>query len=203
MTSPKYAGLLEYGRTIGGAYLLRRCLFAPWELPRILDPEVVRLGLSELQSVGRLDAIAGRVQNDRFAISALEMSWYMRNQLLRDTDWAGMAQSLEIRVPLVDVPMLRESARWLAAHPDITKAEVAEAAAPNLPRAVLTRPKTGFSVPVRDWLMNDQGKQYERGLRGWARYVYANATGRRAAVPEPSGADQIASPIVRRKSAQP
>jgi len=30
----------------------------------------------------------------------------MRNQLLRDADWAGMAHSLEIRVPLVDVELL-------------------------------------------------------------------------------------------------
>ena len=38
--------------------------------------------------------------DDWLAVSALEMSCYMRNQLLRDADWAGMAHSLEIRVPL-------------------------------------------------------------------------------------------------------
>ena len=37
MTSPKYAGLLEYGGTYGGAYLLRRGMFMPWELPSLLD----------------------------------------------------------------------------------------------------------------------------------------------------------------------
>ena len=36
----------------------------------------------------------------------LESSLYMRNQLLRDTDWASMAHSLEVRVPLVDVELL-------------------------------------------------------------------------------------------------
>ena len=30
----------------------------------------------------------------------------MRNQLLRDADWAGMAHSLEIRTPLVDIAAL-------------------------------------------------------------------------------------------------
>ncbi len=35
-------------------------------------------------------------------ICALESTQYMRNQLLRDADWAGMAHSLEIRVPMVD-----------------------------------------------------------------------------------------------------
>ena len=31
----------------------------------------------------------------------------MRNQLLRDNDWAGMAHSLEIRTPLVDFELLK------------------------------------------------------------------------------------------------
>ena len=30
---PKAAGLLEYGGSYAGAYLLRRGLFMPWELP--------------------------------------------------------------------------------------------------------------------------------------------------------------------------
>ena len=41
----------------------------------------------------------------------LESSLYMRNQLLRDTDWASMAHSLEVRVPLVDSKLLSQFAR--------------------------------------------------------------------------------------------
>ena len=40
----------------------------------------------------------------------LESSLYMRNQLLRDTDWASMAHSLEVRVPLVDSKLLSQLA---------------------------------------------------------------------------------------------
>ena len=36
VTSPKFAGLLEYGSSYAGAYLLRRALHMPWELPRLL-----------------------------------------------------------------------------------------------------------------------------------------------------------------------
>jgi len=39
------------------------------------------------------------------------MVWYMRQQLLRDADWADMAHSLEIRVPLVDLELLRQGRR--------------------------------------------------------------------------------------------
>ena len=176
LTSPKYAGLLEYGKTLGSAYLLRRCLFAPWELSRILDPDLVRTGCAELQSLKQLDATTSGITDDRLAVSALEMSWYMRNQLLRDSDWAGMAQSLEIRVPFVDLTLLREAAPLIAAHPGITKSEIAAAVNPQLPETTLKRPKTGFSVPVRDWLVTDRTRQHDdRGLRGWARHIHDSA----------------------------
>jgi hypothetical protein len=42
----------------------------------------------------------------------------------------------------------------------------------KLPDSIMNRAKTGFVVPVRDWLLGDSGKA-ERGLRGWAKHVYA------------------------------
>lgn len=172
-TSPKYAGLIEYGGSMGGAYLLRRGLYMPWELPSILDPDIAREGWRTLETCARLDATAEDISTPRLAISALEMSWYMRNQLLRDADWAGMAHSLEIRVPLVDWPLIDASSSVLAAHSALTKREVVTAAAPKLPAVLFERPKTGFSVPVHEWIRGGTVSG-ERGLRGWARQVYAH-----------------------------
>jgi asparagine synthase (glutamine-hydrolysing) len=177
LTSPKYAGLLEYSRDFGSAYLLRRCLYAPWELPSVLDPDMARAGWQDLQSLNRLNENVLGISSDRLAVSALEMNWYMRNQLLRDADWAGMAQSMEIRVPFLDVDLLRETAPWFAAYPEITKAELAAVAAPHLPPALLVRPKTGFSVPVREWIKPVDGSKHERGLRGWAQFVHGRFSG--------------------------
>jgi glycosyltransferase involved in cell wall biosynthesis len=98
------------------------------------------------------------------------MSWYMRHQLLNDADWAGMAHSLEIRTPLVDVPLLRQVAPWIAAHPGSIKRQVVHAAAPALPDTLLRKPKTGFTVPVREWL--GASSTSTRGLRGWAMSVF-------------------------------
>ncbi len=177
VTSPKYAGLLEYGGTTGGAYLLRRGLYMPWELPRVMDPDMARDGWRDLQALARLDApslaVPGRPGN-RLAVSALEMSWYLRHQILADADWAGMAHSVEIRVPLLDLPLLTTIAPWLATHPRLGKRQVAAQAAPALPEAILNKPKTGFSIPVRDWL--GPAPRIERGLRGWARTVHARQT---------------------------
>jgi len=174
-TSPKYAGILEYGSSYPGAYLLRRSLFMPWELPSILDPDLVREGWRRLNTFHELGVLCDSIGAERLKVSALELCWYMRQQLLRDSDWAGMAHSLEIRVPFVDVKLLRTIAPLLASRHPPAKRDMALSPRVPLPDAVLSRPKTGFSVPVRDWLLRsfDPLSAGERGLRGWARAVYS------------------------------
>lgn len=167
VTSPKYAGLLEYGTRPGDAYLLRRGLFMPWELPHVMDPDMARDGWRALAPRLRLaDAVAG-VDGPVRQVHALEMQFYMRNQLLRDADWAGMAHGVEIRVPLVDVALFRALAPVLGRARAPSKRDMAATVSPALPDAVLNRPKTGFFIPVHDWLGGGA-----RGLRGWARDVY-------------------------------
>jgi asparagine synthase (glutamine-hydrolysing) len=120
-----------------------------------------------------LERTVAGVRSPRLRVTALEMSWYMRNQLLRDADWAGMAHSLEIRVPLVDWTLLTTLAPLLANVSPPGKREMAMAPSRPLPTGVLSRPKTGFMVPVHDWLALSPAGPAERGLRGWARQVYA------------------------------
>ncbi|HEX2117207.1 MAG TPA: asparagine synthase (glutamine-hydrolyzing) [Alphaproteobacteria bacterium] len=170
-TSPKYAGTLEYGSSWAGAYLLRRSLFMPWELKEILPREVVRAGLDKLQTLEELDATIVDIRSPRLKVSALELSWYMRNQLLRDSDWAGMAHSIEIRVPFVDAELFRRLAPLLAADRPPGKQEMADTLHTKLPEPILNRAKTGFVVPVREWLLGEKSTA-PRGLRGWAQSVY-------------------------------
>jgi asparagine synthase (glutamine-hydrolysing) len=185
LTSPKYAGVLEYGTGFGDAYLLRRSLFMPWELPDLLGPDVVREGWEALDLRHRLAVTVPALASARAKVSALELSWYMNGQLLRDADWAGMAHSLEIRVPFVDVPLFRALApAMLSANPP-SKRHLAAVCGPTMPEAVRARRKTGFTVPVRDWLgvgdsVNPRDGTPERGapdrgMRGWARYIHAHA----------------------------
>jgi asparagine synthase (glutamine-hydrolysing) len=177
MTSPKYAGLLELGGSYAGAYLLRRGLFMPWELPHVMDPEMARAGWEALQPMVRLRATTAGLRTPANKVRALEMGWYMLNQLLRDADWAGMAHSLEIRVPLVDPVLLRGLAPALAGHAAPDKRAMAGTPARRLPGAVLDRPKTGFFVPVERWTQDSAARSTRhpggRGLRGWATKVLA------------------------------
>lgn len=173
-TSPKYAGLFEYGGDWAGAYLLRRGLYAPWELPKMLDGDLVREGWRALQTLPALRQTVCGIAPDRLKVTALETAWYMRNQLLRDTDWASMAHSLEVRVPLVDVELFRTVIRLVRGGYAPGKREMASSPARPLPHSVLNRRKTGFSVPMREWLvqgLNDRVALVQRGLRGWATWV--------------------------------
>lgn len=173
LTSPKYAGLLEYGGDYGGAYLLRRGLFMPWELPKLMDPTFAKMGWEELQPLLRLADTVKGIVHEHALVASLELSWYMRNQLLRDTDWAGMAHSLEIRVPLVDVEFFRRLAPLMANGRCPAKQELAHTVGRTLlPEEIFNREKTGFGIPVRSWLAKkDVENGGERGLRGWAKHV--------------------------------
>jgi asparagine synthase (glutamine-hydrolysing) len=187
ITSPKYAGLLEYGGTHGGAYLLRRGLFMPWELEDVMEPDVARRGWEELATVSALDASVAGLARDRSIVSALEVQWYMRNQLLRDSDWAGMAHSLEIRVPYVDTALLRAVLPRLVGGDRMRKRDIA-VRVPGLPHEVVTRNKTGFLVPVQQWCTSvSEAGDHARGLRGWARIV-TRGRGALAATPGSSRA---------------
>jgi len=95
----------------------------------------------------KLEPIAG--------ISWLEMRTYMASTLLRDTDSVSMAQSLEVRVPLLDTPVvefvetLPDAARW---RPEMQKALLVEALGDLLPQEILTQRKRTFTLPWEEWL---------------------------------------------------
>ncbi|MCB2102618.1 MAG: asparagine synthase (glutamine-hydrolyzing) [Rhodobacterales bacterium] len=177
VASPKVASVLELGTTLGDAYLLRRGLFLPHELPLVMPLEAAREGWTRVRDRLAVTAgIGGQDLSPRQKVAALEITTYMRTQLLRDADWAGMAHSLEIRVPLVDMALYGALAPVIGGAPGYTKADMARTPRHPLPGAVLDRPKTGFFIPVHDWLMAQDGAppgRLNRGLRGWAGQVWA------------------------------
>ncbi len=85
------------------------------------------------------------------AVSALDLSNYMRNMLLRDTDAMSMARSLEVRVPFLD----DEVVSWVLASGDtepLTKRSLAGAVADIVPSEIASRKKQGFVVPISEWM---------------------------------------------------
>jgi ADP-heptose:LPS heptosyltransferase len=83
-----------------------------------------------------------------------------------------MGHSVEIRVPFVDIEFLKQIAPMLSRPDAPSKRDMAAAASTLMTPEVLDRPKTGFQIPVREWMMEDNRSARDRGLRGWARHVY-------------------------------
>jgi asparagine synthase (glutamine-hydrolysing) len=170
--SPKYASLLEYGRSYSEAYFLRRALYMPWELRAADSPGVLSAAFEEFSGETLSDAAIADLPPEA-QVAALEMTHYMRDQLLRDSDWAGMASSLEIRVPFVDSMLLSELAPLLFSRRGIQKRDMLVAISHPMTDTIASRPKTGFDMPIHEWLLSSTASA-ERGLRGWARHVYAH-----------------------------
>lgn len=181
LTSPKLASLLEYGATTQGAYLLRRGLFMPWELKKVIDPGLAAAGLQILESdpLSGLYIPSGLPENvaDRASVHMLEMTMYMRHQLLRDSDWAGMANSVEVRVPLADWKLLTTLAPYIV-RGAFSKQDMAVSPQRPLPPSVLNRIATPFNLPVRDWIQSGiHGEKPKPGLRGWALHLQSVFSG--------------------------
>lgn len=128
-----------------------------------------------MQPVVRLDEWLKPVGSPHAKVAAMETAIYMRNMLLRDSDWAGMVHSLEMRTPMVDISLFRALAPYLS-HPIDKPAKHHLISVPSrpLPEAIRNRPKSGFSIPVREWLEHIGDTQEQRGLRGWSLRVHVN-----------------------------
>jgi len=105
---------------------------------------------AELEDAGR---------DDFLAVSRVETYVYMGNTLLRDADANSMAHSIELRVPFVGKTILEEAARTpghvhLGAG-RVPKAVIRKAVGTFLSPTVLNRPKTGFTLPVGDWMYDE------------------------------------------------
>jgi asparagine synthase (glutamine-hydrolysing) len=108
----------------------------------------------------------------------------MRNQLLRDADWAAMAHSLEIRTPLVDSHLLDALAPIVPMlTPGLGKEALGQAPSRPLGDHIAKRPKTGFAVPTGRWLEEAMAEgspgsvpalRAHKGMasRAWARRIY-------------------------------
>lgn len=93
-------------------------------------------------------------QHDLAAISTLELEAFIGERLLRDTDCASMAVSLEVRVPLLDhvlIETLGHVAEDRRYRPLRRKELLKHMVRDQLPAEVFDRPKSGFELPLGNW----------------------------------------------------
>jgi asparagine synthase (glutamine-hydrolysing) len=85
----------------------------------------------------------------------LETRFFLADHNLLYTDKMSMANGVEVRVPLIDYELVEFAATipsGLKQRGHASKWILKRAVERYLPREIVTRPKTGFGVPLRQWL---------------------------------------------------
>jgi asparagine synthase (glutamine-hydrolysing) len=99
------------------------------------------------------------------SISMLELSMFIGERLLRDTDAASMAVALEARVPLLDhlvierISELSPRERYGTVG---TKSLLRELALRELDPGLFDRPKSGFVLPIGPWCRSELREEVDR-----------------------------------------
>jgi asparagine synthase (glutamine-hydrolysing) len=118
----------------------------------------------------------------------LEITRYLRNQLLRDSDLFSMAQGIELRVPFVDV-RLADALLELPPEYRLEKGkQLLVDAVPEIPEWVRNRQKRGFVFPFARWMEGSLSGMLQEAreaspvplvawYRTWAAAVGARAVG--------------------------
>lgn len=148
-------------------YSVFRGMFTRAEIERLL-------GRGAAESIGpsALDAAIAEWASAGQAVTAyglFDLTNYMRNTLLRDTDVMSMAHALEVREPLLDhrlVERLLTLPDSFKLARDVNKPLLVEAVR-ELPAPTARRPKMGFTLPFDAWLRGP--------LRPWAERKLASA----------------------------
>ncbi len=118
--------------------------------PALLDLAPYGLSPERAQELAELSADCTPLS----AIGLLELSLFIGERLLRDTDAASMAASLEVRVPLLDhrvveaAQALPDESRFM---PLGKKQLLKTLATKELDPSIFDRPKAGFVLPIEVW----------------------------------------------------
>src|SRR5271169_1834181 len=168
----KAAAAWRSPRDFPHAYYFTRLLFTPTRVRRLLAPYFESAEYSRdreypwrarmretTRQAGRLDSFT--------SVSCFELQSYMVNTLLRDTDAASMANSLEVRVPFLDhrlvefVGRLPRSAKYTS---EVPKSLLVEALSDLLPDDVVGQTKRTFTLPWDVWLRGPLGVRLSQEL---------------------------------------
>ena len=158
LKSQKVASAITEGGDLLASYLSMRGLFSKAARCDLMNRHA-RCAIETDQDYRMPAEALALIEGDNGAdvfnrISRYEMSFYMANMLLRDTDAMSMASALEVRVPLLD----HELVEWVYALPGEMKTGRApkqlliDALGADLPAEIVDHKKMGFALPFERWL---------------------------------------------------
>jgi asparagine synthase (glutamine-hydrolysing) len=164
----KLPELARAGNDLLALYQLAYALFLPELQRELLGDAATALpgGLPPALRARLSEEISGR--SPLATIAVLEQRLFLGERLLRDSDAASMAASLELRLPLVDQVLLErtvqldDDARF---QPLRAKSMLRRHGLRGLDPALFDRPKSGFVLPYDRWIRRGLSKPMDEALR--------------------------------------
>lgn len=158
--------LISAGQDIRDSYVGQAFIFGNDEAERILAPKYRSQKTWKDITAPYFDKVSG--QDDVARMQYLDLHLWQPLDILRKADRMTMANSLELRVPYLDLNVW-EVARRIPSNQKIhgkstTKYALRKAAVPMLPDDWVNRPKKGFPVPFVAWLREDKYYNWAKNL---------------------------------------
>jgi asparagine synthase (glutamine-hydrolysing) len=157
----RVGAFLQSASTIRNAYRAFRGIFSR-RASRILAARYAGVTLSEFVRSSFDEVPMPPAPTSRDEVSQCELSLYMRNQLLKDSDVMSMSQGLELRVPFVDRTLFETVARIPASSRLRQGKKLLIEAVPEIPEWVVNQPKRGFLFPYQKWASTTWEGMFQR-----------------------------------------
>jgi asparagine synthase (glutamine-hydrolysing) len=171
-----FAGMGDRGRKLAALatdrdagvhpYFLARMLFGAEERARLVG-DGYQESERTLDGILRESVEKSSTLDPINRVSYLESHWYMRNTLLRDSDFMSMAHGLELRVPFLDRPLVEACFRIPGNQKmqgNSPKSMLLRSLSVELPSEIVNRPKRGFTLPFERWLRGEMRPVVEAAL---------------------------------------
>src|SRR5450631_1260658 len=153
--SRKLAELAAGHDSVVHPYFLARMLFAAAERETLFSAPDYQASQQSLDRMLQESVTDSRSLDPFNRVSYLESNFYMRNTLLRDSDFMSMAHGLELRVPFLDRALVEACFRIPGEEKlqgNLPKGLLLGSLGVELPREIVNRPKRGFTLPFERWL---------------------------------------------------
>lgn len=164
---------LIWGKTVIGAWLLKRSILTHRDL--IFLKNNYKISEDLINSLFNKKIFSNISQKPyksiRLKLSQIESTIYLRNQLLRDSDWASMYHGVELRTPFVDVTLLNNLKDALFYFPFFNSKDplISCLTKKELPKSIIIKKKISFQTPVKQWI-RDLNKKRLKTL-GWSEWM--------------------------------
>jgi len=153
-------------------YFLVRTLFGLADRRQLFSTASCAAAEQSLDNALQNSVDAGKSLDPINRVSYLESVFYMRNTLLRDSDFMSMAHGLELRVPFLEKPLVEACFRISGERKTGDKKLKGDSPKPlllaslgvDLPSEIIHRPKRGFTLPLERWLRGEMRPLVERTL---------------------------------------